>query len=345
MTRNRGKVPTQMNIEYYTQRAGAGLIVTEGVFIEKIGSEWPDAPGIYTNEQIGAWKKVTESVHKEGGKIFCQLWHVGRVAHHVHNPGNSLPVGPSAIAARGGKIPVGDGTFVQYETPRALETDEVESKVLLYKLAAINAKEAGFDGVELHAAFGYLPNQFLLDGSNQRTDKYGGSLENRARFILEIMEELVKVWGADYVGIKLSPSNTYNDMSDSDPKATYTYLLERLNDLNLAYVCLMEGGPSDVKHGGVVIPCKEFRPVYKGNLFFNNEYIVKSATEAVRQGECDAVEFGRFFIANPDLVERVRLDKEVAHVTDYSTLYYGGPKGFIDYPTWEQAEAEKKDHK
>jgi N-ethylmaleimide reductase len=337
MTRNRGIVPSDLHVRYYEQRASAGLIVTEGIFIEKLGAEWHHAPGIYTKEQIEGWKKVTDAVHAKGGLIFAQLWHVGRVAHHLLNPGNVLPVAPSAIQAAGGKIETPEGTKT-YEVPRELVTDEVEQMVQRYKLAAYNAKEAGFDGVELHGAFGYLPNQFLLDGSNKRTDKYGGSFENRSRFILEILDELVKVWTADRVAIKLSPSNTYNGMSDSDPKGIYTYLLEKLNDYKLAYVNLMEGSPADESHGGKLIPCKEFRSVYKGTLFFNSGYTAETGAQALKNADCDGIAFGRSFISNPDFVERVQLSKEITPLTDWSTLYFGGEKGYIDYPTWDQTQ-------
>jgi len=331
MTRNRALIPGPEQVKYYRQRASAGLIVTEGTFIEPLpGAEWPYVPGIYNKEQISGWRNVVQEVHKAGGKIFVQLWHVGRLTHPLVNPNNELPVGPSEIAAEGGKIPTPEGVK-GYVKPRALTLDEIKQKIQLYKRAAENAKEAGFDGVELHGAFGYLPNQFLLDGSNQRTDQYGGSVENRSRFVLEVVEELTSVWGGSKVGVKLSPSNVYNGMKDSDPRKLYNHLLSELNRFNLAYLNLMEPSEMDKKQG-IPIPVSEFRKVWKGLIFANNGYTPETGAKAVSDGTADAILFGRSFISNPDLPERIKEGSKLSN-PDYSKLYQGGEKGYTDYPT------------
>jgi N-ethylmaleimide reductase len=257
LTRNRageGNVPHSLNVLYYQQRASAGLIITEASQISPQGIGYPATPGIHSTEQISGWQQVTQAVHQKGGRIFLQLWHVGRISHPSLQPDGALPVAPSAIQPQGDAMTYeGMQPFV---TPRALELDEIAGIVDQYRQAAKNAQEAGFDGVEVHGANGYLLDQFLRDGSNHRADAYGGSVENRARLLLEVTQAVVDVWGADRVGVRLSPSSTFNDMDDSDPRATFGYAIQALNALNLAYLHLLEPSESDLRHGGTAIPTK-----------------------------------------------------------------------------------------
>jgi N-ethylmaleimide reductase len=272
MTRLRAtnSIPTSLMAEYYAQRASAGLIVTECTMISPLSNGYVNCPGIYSAEQVAAWRQVTDAVHQKGGKIFLQLWHSGRIAHPSLLNGE-LPVAPSAIAAIGtlhsaaGKVTL--------DTPRALATDEIPQIVEQFRQGAKNALEAGFDGVELHGAFGYLIDQFLQDGSNQRTDLYGGSIENRARFLLEIVEAVCEVWGGDRVGIKLSPSNTFYGIHDSNPLATFSYAIAQLDRFKLAYIHLMEPSEDDLKNGVAIDSVlSTFRPFYSGSIVTNGGY-------------------------------------------------------------------------
>ena len=334
MTRLRaiGSIPHSLMATYYAQRASAGLIITECTMVSPMSNGYMNCPGIYLPEQIEGWQEVTNAVHNAGGKIFLQLWHCGRISH------SSLlgeqPVAPSAIAPVGElHTPVGK---VAMETPRALEKNEISEIVEQFRFCAENASSAGFDGVELHGAFGYLIDQFLQDGSNQRTDEYGGSIENRARFLLEVVEAVSSVWGADRVGIKLSPSNTFYGMVDSNPQATFSYVLEALNPLGLAYVHLMEPNEIDLKNrDGInpVIPL--FRPIYQGTLIGNGNYTQETANAALAKGDVDLVSFGKLFLANPDLPERFRLNAPL-NEPDPRTFYGSGEKGYTDYPFLEQ---------
>ena len=336
MTRNRATadgVPTPMMAEHYAQRASAGLIVTEGAQISTQGRGYSNTPGIHSREQILAWRQVTEAVHSRGGRIFLQLWHVGRISHPVFQEGYLLPVAPSAIAPQGlvltpeGRVP--------YLAPRALRTHEVPRIVAQFRAAAENAMWAGFDGVEIHGANGYLLDQFLRDGTNHRTDYYGGSVENRARLHLEVTEAVAQVWGADRVGMRLSPSSTFNDMQDSDPRATFGYLVEQLDRLGLAYLHLIEPQQSDLEHGGTAVPVSYFRPLYHGTLMTNGGLNRDSAEAAVSSGSAELVSFGRPYIANPDLVERFRIGATLNSL-DSATIYGGDARGYIDYPTLDQ---------
>lgn len=332
MTRSRANADgtlKPMTTEYYVQRSSAGLLITEGINISKQAQGSPLTPGIFTQEQVESWKEVTEAVHAKGGKIFAQLWHSGRVGHSSIK--GEIPVAPSAIAITGQQTYTSEG-MKDFEVPRALETAEVKHIVQDYKKAAQNAKEAGFDGVELHGAFGYLPNQFLVDGANQRTDEYGGSIENRVKFILEVMSALVEVWGAGKAGIKLSPSIYYNSMIDSDPTATFSYLITKLNDLPLAYIQLMQSlFPLDKFPTWPKNPFLTFRPVIKHKLIINGGYTKESAEAALSNG-ADLVSFGALFLANPDLPKRFELGAEM-NTPDHSSYYGGDEKGYIDYPS------------
>ena len=335
MTRNRATddgVPTSIMAEHYAQRATAGLIVSEGSQISTQGRGYPNTPGIHNKDQIFGWRRVTEAVHARGGRIFLQLWHVGRISHPVFQDGYLLPVAPSAITPAGTALtPEGPVPFTQ---PRALRTHEVPRIIDQFRRAAENAMWAGFDGVEIHGANGYLLDQFLRDGTNQRTDRYGGSIENRARLHLEVTKAVADIWGADRVGMRLSPSNTFNDMRDSDPQSTFGYLVEQLDKLGLAYLHLIEPSDADLRHGGTPVPVSFFRPLYHGTLMTNGDLTRDLAERALQDGAAELVAFGRPFIANPDLVQRFRLDAPL-NEADPATIYGGDEHGYTDYPTLE----------
>jgi N-ethylmaleimide reductase len=333
MTRIRageGCVPSERMARYYSQRASAGLIITEGTHPSPMGRGYTYPPGLHTDEQAAGWRKVTDAVHDAGGRIFVQLMHAGRVSHSSLLPGHALPVAPSAIAISG-EIHTFDGK-VPFETPRPLETEEIPGVVEEYRRAAELSVKAGFDGVELHAATGYLPNQFQVTGSNRRTDAYGGSLERRTRFTLEVIEALCGVRGADRVGIKIGPGYTVNDMFDDDPAETYTYLARQLNPLGLAY--LHVGYDSGYPRGTAPAfnPIDLIRPVYTGTLLAVGGFTKGSGEAAIAAGRADLIVYGRPFISNPDLVERFRLDASL-NSWDVPTFYGGGDHGYTDYPT------------
>ena len=336
MTRLRadGTIPTELMATYYAQRANAGLIVTECTMISPTSSGYMNCPGIYSTEQIEGWKLVTKAVHDSGGKIFLQLWHCGRVSHPALLNGE-LPVAPSAIAASG-QLHTPKGK-VDIETPRALETEEISEIVQQFRVCAKNAIEAGFDGIELHGAFGYLIDQFLQDVSNQRSDRYGGSIPNRARFLLEVVTAVTEVWGGGRVGIKLSPSNTFYGMGDSNAKATFGYAIAALNDFNLAYIHLMEPNPTDLENAEVINPVLPvFRPLYRGTIITNGGYDKLSGNEVLAKQQADLVSFGRPYIANPDLVKRFEVDAEL-NQPNPKTFYGRGDDekaavGYTDYP-------------
>jgi N-ethylmaleimide reductase len=332
LTRSRageGNVPQAINVEYYAQRASAGLIITEATQIAPQGQGYIATPGIHSTEQIAGWRLVTDAVHARNGHIFLQLWHVGRISHSSFQPNGELPVAPSAIAPPG-NIFTNQGPK-PYETPRALDLTEIPGIIEQYRQAAQNALAAGFDGVEIHGANGYLLDQFLRDGTNKRDDQYGGSIENRARLLLEVTRAVVSVWGADRVGVRLSPSGTFNSMSDSNPRETFRYVIEQLDQFNLAYLHLTEPQADDQKYGGPGIPTSYFRPFYKGNLIVNGGYNQATANAAIDRGNADLIAFGVLYIANPDLVERFRLNAPL-NQPDQPTFYSGGTKGYIDYP-------------
>lgn len=332
LTRNRagaGNVPHELNALYYAQRASAGLIIAEATQVSPHGVGYPATPGIHSPEQVEGWKLVTQAVHQQGGRIFLQLWHTGRISHPSLLPNGEQPVAPSPIAAEGmANTYSGDQPFV---TPRALETQEMAGIVEMYRQGAANALAAGFDGVEVHNANGYLLDQFLRDGTNQRSDAYGGSIQNRVRLPLEVLEAVIQVWGADRVGIRLSPSSTFNSMSDSDPAAHFGYFVEQLNRYNLAYLHLLEPSESDLRHGGTAVPTHYFRPIYQGNLMVNWDYDFAKGNAAIASGGADLVSYGKLFLANPDLPERFRQNAPL-NEPNPATFYGGGAEGYTDYP-------------
>jgi N-ethylmaleimide reductase len=321
-------IPTELMATYYAQRASAGLIISEATQISPQGVGYPATPGIHNELQVAGWKKITEAVHAKKGHIFLQLWHVGRISHPDFHDGQ-LPVAPSAITPDGFAVtPHGMKPFV---TPRALETDEIQGIVEDYRQAAKNALEAGFDGVEIHSANGYLLDQFLRDGTNKRTDRYGGTPENRARFLLEVTEAVATVWGAERVGIRLSPSGTFNDMTDSDPETVFVYLLGQLNRFGLAYLHIVDALEGDIRHGANVINLEVLRKAYNGILIVCGGYDQARAEQVIAQGMAGAVAFGQLYIANPDLVERFKLSAPL-NEPDPATFYGGNEKGYTDYP-------------
>ena len=331
LTRNRageGGVPQPINATYYEQRASAGLIITEATPISAMAHGYPALPGIYTDAQIAGWKKVTDAVHAKGGKIVLQLWHVGRISHPSLLPNNALPVAPSAIKPAGMAFTYQG--LVDFVEPRALDASELPGIVADYVHATKSALAAGFDGVEVHAANGYLLDQFLRDGSNMRTDNYGGSFENRARLLLEVTKAVIGVAGADKVGVRLSPVNPFNDMNDSNPQALFNYVADALNPLNLAYLHVVEGG---IHGGGLADPFNfvEFRKHFKGAYIANLAYDKARGNAAIASGHADAIAYGVPYIANPDLVARFKTDARL-NEADSNTFYGGTEKGYTDYP-------------
>lgn len=338
LTRNRARgeddAPYELHAEYYGQRASAGLIITEASQISPQGKGYAWTPGIYSKAQIEGWKKVTDAVHAKGGKIVIQLWHVGRISHPVLQPGGADPVAPSAISAEAKTF---DGeNFIDTTTPRALALEEIPGIVEDYRQATLNAKEAGFDGVEIHAANGYLIDQFLKDGANQRQDAYGGSIDNRLRFLKEVVEAVTGAWSADRVGIRLSPFSNANNITDSDPQAVFSQAIKLINQYRLAYLHLVEGqtgGPRDLPEGGDL---GALYALFDGTRMGNNGYDRAMAVDAVDSGALDLVAFGRPFISNPDLVERL-LKQAPLNELDPTTLYGGDEKGYTDYPALADA--------
>lgn len=333
MTRSRANeagVVGESTLLYYTQRSSAGLIISEGVNISEQAIGSPFTPGLYTKDQIQAWKKVTQAVHEKGGVIYAQLWHTGRVGHSSVKKG-VLPVAPSAIAIEGQQHFTTEG-MKDYETPRALSTEEVKRIIQDYKAAAINAIEAGFDGVELHAAAGYLPGQFLADSANSRTDEYGGSIENRNRFVLEIMQEMVNAIGGDKVGIKLSPTMPYNSIIHESPIEQYTPLIGALNKMPLAYVHLMNSlFPLDrVPHYPKNV-LETFGKLTHHTIIGNGGYNRETGEAELEKGIASIIAYGALFIANPDLPRRFELHATL-NQPNRETMYGGGEKGYTDYP-------------
>ena len=332
MTRCRAiedNVTSPLAVIYYTQRASAGLIITEGSQVGPHGIGYIRTPGIYSSLQVAGWKKVTEAVHKSGGKIFLQLWHVGRVSHPDFL-GGELPVAPSALPVEGDvHTPQGKKEFV---IPRALELDEIPDIIEQFRKGAQNAKASGFDGVEIHGANGYLLDQFLRDGSNRRTDKYGGSLKNRLLLPLEVTEAVAGVWGVDRVGYRISPHFSSYSMSDTNPRQTFSHFAEELNNIGITYIHMVEpvGGRM-----GETAPTAKLAPtiheIFEGTLILNGGYDSSSGNEAIEKGDADLISFGVLFLANPDLPERFRKNAPL-NQADVATFYMGEEKGYIDYP-------------
>ncbi|MDF2231763.1 alkene reductase [Albimonas sp. CAU 1670] len=342
LTRSRSTsdgVPTALNVEHYRQRASAGLIVSEATLIAPQGRGTPDTPGLWSDAQVEAWKAVTAAVHEAGGRIFAQLWHVGRQSHPALQPAGEAPVAPSAIQATGQcRTPEG---VVDFGAPRALELDEIPGVVEAYGRAAERAIEAGFDGVEMHAANGYLIDQFLQDGANARTDAYGGPLENRSRFLFETLEAAVAAVGAERVGIRLSPHNVHGGISDSDPWALHEHVVQGLAGRGLAYLHVIEprtlpGGRH--REGEAANAAPRLRPLFDGPYIAAGGFGRDGAEEILAQGHADMVAFGRWFISNPDLPRRFAEDLPL-NPYDRKTFYTPGPGGYTDYPTWEEAGA------
>ena len=329
------RAPRPLNAEYYAQRASpGGLIIAEASQVSPQGQGAPATPGIYSEAQIQGWRAVTDAVHAKGGLIWLQLWHMGRVSHSSHQPGDALPVSASAIAAQG-QATTADWQRVPFETPRALELDEIPGVIDSYAQAACNALAAGFDGVEIHGANGYLLEQFLHSSSNKRTDGYGGSIENRSRLLLEVAEAVVDIWGGDRVGVRLSPFGIANSSGDDAPEPLYAYLLPALAALGICTLHLIEprasgSGQADVDHQNVPSASEMFRPLWSGILIAAGNYQPDTAEAAVADGTADAIAFGRLFIANPDLPERIRSG---AALNPYHrpTFYGGDTEGYTDY--------------
>jgi N-ethylmaleimide reductase len=335
MTRNRagaGNVPVDLMAEYYRQRAGAALIVTEASQVTPMGVGYPNTPGIHSAEQVEGWRRITRAVHEAGGRIVLQLWHVGRISHPDYLPGGAVPVAPSPIAPRG-KVWT-PGGLKDYVVPRPLAASEIPGLVDDFARGAVNARAAGFDGVELHGANGYLVDQFLRDGSNRRDDAYGGSVENRARFLLEVVRALCAAWDPSRVGVRLSPSGTFNDMADSDPVGTFGFALERLSDLGIAYAHVVEPVEADARHGGPswkAAPASVLRKRFKGAYIAAAGFTRESAARIIEAGHADAVAFAQRYLANPDLPERFRRGAPLQE-PDPKTYYGGTEKGYTDYP-------------
>lgn len=348
LTRNRspGAVPNTLNVTYYEQRATAGLLITEGTAITQQGQGYADVPGLYTPEALDGWRKVTDAVHAKGGRIVVQMWHVGRISHDSLQPGGGKPVAPSAIRAKSKTYLVnadGTGSFAETSEPHALEIAEIKAIVEDYRRAARAAIDAGFDGIEIHAANGYLIDQFLRSGSNHRTDAYGGSIENRARFLFEVMDAVTNEIGAGRVGIRLSPVTPANDAFDPQPQQVFGHVVKHLARYPLAYIHIIEGatgGPRDHQQGDQPFDYDALRSTYvaaggKAAWMTNNGYDRALAVKTVKDGEADLVAFGKPFIANPDLVERLKRDAPL-NAPDQATFYGGGAKGYTDYPALEQ---------
>jgi N-ethylmaleimide reductase len=339
LTRNRaveGQVPGPLAAEYYAQRASAGLLITEASQVSQQGQGYQDTPGIYSKEQVAGWRKITDRVHARGGRIFIQIWHVGRISHTSLQPNSGKPVAPSAIRARG-KTFVG-GVFTEISEPRALELSEIPGIIDSFKRGAANALAAGFDGVELHGANGYLLDQFAKDGANKRTDAYGGSIENRARLMVEVAKAVVAEVGAERTGIRISPVTPANDISDSNPQPLFDHIIDRLNALGLVYIHVIEGatgGPRDI----APFDYAALRKRFDGAYIANNGYDFELADKVLSANEADLIAFGKLFIANPDLVERLKRGAPL-NAPDKATFYGGGAKGYTDYPTLEAVAAE-----
>ena len=326
-----GNIPSAMNVDYYAQRASrGGLIISEGSQISPSGQGMPATPGIHTPEQIAGWKAVTEAVHAKRGRIFLQLWHVGRISHSSHQPGGAPPIAPSAIAASGNAF-TASFERVPFETPQAIDTDLMPLLIEVYGQAAANAKEAGFDGVEIHGANGYLLDQFLQDSTNQRNDQYGGSIENRARLMLEAVDAAISVWGPDRVGLHIAPRGDSHDMGDSDPLATFGYVARAMRERGVAFIFARERVGADS-----IGP--QLKAAFGGVYIANEGLDLDGAQALLGAGEADAVSFGKLFISNPDLPARLQRGAEL-NPWKLETFYSPGAEGYVDYPALALSEA------
>jgi 2,4-dienoyl-CoA reductase-like NADH-dependent reductase (Old Yellow Enzyme family) len=319
---NPGRVPNDLMAQYYAQRASAGLILTEATSVDPMGVGYANTPGIWSEEQVAGWKKITKAVHDKNGRIFMQLWHVGRISDPMFLNG-ATPIAPSAIKPKGHISLVRPEK--EYVTPRALETNEISGIIEAYRRGAENAKEAGFDGVEIHGANGYLLDQFLQDGTNKRTDQYGGSIENRARLMLEVTDAVIGVWGADRVGMHLAPRSDSHDMSDSNSLATFGYVATELGKRKIAFIFTREHQSTDS-----ITP--ELKKLFGGVFIANEKFTKETAEKTIENGTADAVSFGVPYISNPDLVERFA-EGATLNQTNFNTIYAEGGSGYTDYPT------------
>ena len=339
LTRNRAKpdgVHSDMAIEYYKQRASAGLIISEATQISAEGKGYINTPGIYNDDQVQQWKKITEAVHDADGKIICQLWHVGRISHSSLQPDHQKPMAPSAIQADA--MTYTEEGQTQTSEPQAMTKEDIERTLDDYARAAQCAKDAGFDGVELHSANGYLIDQFLHENANQRDDEYGGSIENRSRFLFEALDKIKSVWPEGHIGIRLSPTGKFNDMADTNVEELFSHVIEKLNKENLAYVHIVERFPGvDVSNEDLNV-IQNLLGKLKGFYMANGNYDLLKGETAIESGHADAISFGRPFIANPDLVHRLKIGAKL-NEADHDTFYGGDEKGYTDYPFLEEKEA------
>ncbi|QDC80808.1 alkene reductase [Candidatus Methylopumilus universalis] len=336
LTRNRANAerePQDMNVTYYEQRASAGLIIAEATQICPEGQGYISTPGIYSEGQIEGWKKITNAVHQKNGKICLQLWHVGRISHSELLPNNMAPQAPSAIRAKAKTF--NSKGLVDVSEPKALEIDEIKSLTKKYVEAALNANKAGFDMIEVHAANGYLIDQFLRDKTNHRTDEFGGSIENRARFLLEVIDEIIKVYPANLIGCRISPASTFNDIDDSDPQSLYSYVVSELGKRKIAYLHIIEGETGGPRDANPKVNFAELKKLFKShggmNIMTNNGYHKAMAESAIDNNEADLIAFGVPFLANPDLVNRLENNYPL-NKPDQKTFYGGTEKGYTDYP-------------
>lgn len=328
-----GNAPTAMNAEYYGQRAGFGLIVTEATPIMLEGHGYPDTPAIYTKKQIAGWKLATDAVHANKGIIFCQLWHCGRISHNAYQPNDQAPPAPSAVAPTGKVMHPKTWEQLDFPTPEAMTQEDIDTTIAAYAQSILNSKEAGFDGVEVHGANGYLINQFLIAGVNQREDKYGGSIENRARFLFEVLDATVALWPGR-VGLRLSPPTDFTELVNDDRAELFFYVIEKLNDYDLAYLHLVEPRmyeDHDPETYSMPLSSKDFRPLYKGTLISAGGHSRDSSERLLENGQADLIGFGRDAISNPDLPERLSKDLPLTPY-DRDTFYGGAEKGYTDYP-------------
>ena len=340
LTRSRAgkeRMANALMAEYYAQRAGVGLIITEATTISPQANGWLHSPGIYTAEQTEAWKQVVDAVHAKDTPIFLQLWHTGRASHSSFQENNQLPVAPSAIKIEGDGVHTANGKQ-PHETPRALETEEIPQIVEDYRKAAANAKQAGFDGVEIHSANGYLIDEFLQSKTNHRDDRYGGSLENRYRFLKEIVESILTVWDAGRVGVRLSPNGVFNDMGSPDYRETFTYVVQQLNQYELGYLHVLDGLAFGFHELGEPMTLKELRKIYNGTLMGNCGYNRADAEKAIASGDADLIAFGRAIISNPDLVARFANNWELNPDPDQDIWYSFGAEGYTDFPTYQESQ-------
>jgi N-ethylmaleimide reductase len=345
MTRSRAgkeRLPNSLMAEYYAQRASAGLIITEGTVVSSQAIGWPNTPGIYSNEQAEAWKMVVDTVHAKGTPVFLQLWHCGRASHSSFHEKEGLPVAPSAIKIDRDYVHTPTGKQ-PYETPRPLETEEVSAIVEDYGRAAKRAKSAGFDGVEIHAANGYLIDQFLQSKTNHRTDRYGGSLENRYRFLDDIVSSVSAVWASTRVGVHISPNGNFNDMGSPDFRETFLYVAKQLSRHRIAYLHVVDGLAFGFHALGPPMTLKEFREVFEGPLMGNSGYTQETAEAAIRQGQADLISFGRSFISNPDLVERFTNDWPMNPPADMKVWYSFDKAGYTDFPRYEGSQEDDRE--